>query len=51
MERVFPTCVGMNRCVRQGVDHGKGVPHVCGDEPGILYPARTARGCSPRVWG
>jgi len=50
-EHVFPTRVGMNRCIDYR-DGGKiGVPHSRGDEPLEHPKERWVLVCSPLAWG
>ena len=50
-DKVFPTCVGMNRidCITSLQRFG--VPHVRGDEPMMQNMSAARRECSPRARG
>ena len=50
-DKVFPTCVGMNRDTRFPRIPTMCVPHVRGDEPRMAGMAATEMMCSPRAWG
>jgi len=50
-QRVFPTCVGMNRDTLLMVTSGGCVPHMRGDEPPEMLPCGQHDKCSPHAWG
>ena len=47
----FPTPVGMARQVWRGGKWSAGVPHACGDGPGLSEDAARGAESSPRLWG
>ena len=49
--RVFPTCVGMNRNDGQDDNQNRSVPHVRGDEPGVVSMEELRGQCVPHVRG
>ena len=48
---MFPTYVGMNRKLDEGIELKGYVPHVRGDEPMTTEAVTGAVECSPRTWG
>ncbi len=48
---VFPTGVGMNRCLIATSPARDSVPHGRGDEPRPAAASLVLSLCSPRAWG
>ena len=44
--KVFPTCVGMNRCIAFVLNSTHSDPHVRGDEPDLPYDVAGAFECA-----
>ncbi len=50
-EKVFPTCVGMNRFAKNVEPINTSVPHMRGDEPTLVVGSDVKNPCSPHAWG